>query len=530
MKPFKHPLLIFSIVASIAIPAYADFGKSTELNLQQLPIFKFGVANDIGESAVTPEGYLRDKTESADQLVKVAANLQVEFVTRNAANKSDLMVLFPEDNPTHLIGCVEGKDEILANGLKNPSVQAINLSDGSVTTILRGMNRCDGIARTSWGTVLVTEEIDDGQAYEIINPLNTSENTVDSRATGAISGATAANIVKRDALPTKKWEGLAVLESGVVISGEELRPGTYNDDQGNSDTDGGAMFKFIPANLSTGGTISNLNESPLVAGSVYALQVSCVNSKVQFGQGCEVGNASWVEVSAANARIDANDKGATGFYRPEDLHRDPDYTGVGVRFCWTNTGNEGAQNYSELMCAIDSKPNEANEAELSVSINRFVTGNLDMNSFDSFEFQPGTGIHYIIEDHINGDIWACLPDGADRDILSDGCLKTISVVDSSAEPSGFFFTADGQTAYLSIQHSADADGTEFNGYGTDDILKITGFKKPVAAAFLDSMLNLGAGSANATSNNVIELRGFTFNNEISNANIRINMDGTWTLQ
>lgn len=303
------------------------------------------------------------------------------------------MTLFPKINPTHFIACIEGEDEILTNGKKNPSVQATDLLDGSVTTILRGMNRCDGLTLTPWGTILATEEIDDGQAYEIIDPLNTSKNTIDSRATGAISEPTATNIIKRDALPTIKWEGLAVLESGVIFNGEELRPGTDS-----SDNDGGAMYKFIPTTLGTGDQISSLSESPFVSGKVYALQVSCVSSKVQFGQGCEVGNASWIEVSAANARTDANSKGATGFYRPEDLHSDPDYTGVGVRFCWTNTSNEAAKNYAELMCAIDSKPTEANVAELSVNVNRFVIGNPDMNSFDSFAFQPGTGMHYIIED------------------------------------------------------------------------------------------------------------------------------------
>jgi len=62
----------------------------------------------------------------------------------------------------------------------------------------------------------------------------------------------------------------------------------------------------------------------------------------QYGQGCEIGNAAWVPVSAANARDDADAAGATGYYRPEDLHMDPTFEGEGVRFCWTNTGREVA--------------------------------------------------------------------------------------------------------------------------------------------------------------------------------------------
>jgi len=532
IKKFQKDIAVAVIILLTVSPTltWADFGQTTEQNLRQLAPLRFGIDNDIGNSAQMPVGFIRDKSRSADQLVKVANNLQVEFVTRNAAERSDQMTLYPATHPTHIIACIESKLDTLSNGKKNPSIQMTRLADGQVTTILRGMNRCDGIRLTPWGTILVTEEADDGQAYEIIDPLNTIENTLVSRQTGVIEGETANNIVKRDALTTKRWEGIAILDTGVIISGEELRPGAYSDATGRSDTDGGAIYKFIPETFFSGGQISDLTQSPLVAGKNYALQVSCFGDKIQFGQGCEVGNASWIEVSAANARIDANNNGATGFYRPEDLHRDPNYTGTGIRFCWTDTANEGASNYAELMCAIDNKPTEANMAELSVRINRFVIGNPDMNSFDNLDFQPGTGIHYIVEDHTNGDIWACLPDGKDRDILSDGCLKVISIVDATAEPTGFFFSDDGQTAYFTIQHSHDAEGLEVDGFATDDMIKISGFKTPSVVDKLDNLLNLSAGKATLKENNVIELKGFKFNGELSNAKIKINMDGTWSLQ
>jgi secreted PhoX family phosphatase len=71
-----------------------------------------------------------------------------------------------------------------------------------------------------------------------------------------------------------------------------------------------------------------------------------------------------------------------------------------------------------------------------------------------------------------------LPDGADRDIKTDGCVKILSVKDSSAEPTGFKFSGDGRTAYLSIQHSSDGLMPKFDDYATDDINKITGFRVP----------------------------------------------------
>jgi hypothetical protein len=194
------------------------------------------------------------------------------------------------------------------------------------------------------------------------------------------------------------------------------------------------------------------------------------------GQGCEIGNAAWVAVDGADARNSADANQATGFYRPEDLHRDPTYTGEGVRFCWTNTGNEGAKNYAEVVCGIDSDPLVAEANVRSVEINRFVEGDRDFNSFDNLAFQPVTGNLYVIEDHKNGDVFACLPDGQDRDIKTDGCVKVLSVKDSSAEPTGFMFSNDGRAAYVSIQHSNDGNMPLVDGYGTDDVIMITGFK------------------------------------------------------
>ena len=284
------------------------------------------------------------------------------------------------------------------------------------------------------------------------------------------------NIIKRTALPCMAWEGLAILPSGVVIAGDELRPGT-----GTANADGGSIFKFVPATLrTTTGPITDLSNSPLAAGKVYAMQVSCVADVQQFGQGCEVGNAAWLEVAAAAARSEANSKGATGYYRPEDLHQDPKFSdpdnAKAIRFCWTDTQDAGAGSFGEVMCGIDEDPTTASATSRTVLVYRLLEGNEDFNQPDNLDFQPKTGNVYVIEDNPNGDIWACLPDGADRDLKSDGCVKMLSVKDSSAEPTGFIFDPTGTVAYVSIQHSADVGMPLVDGYPTDDVLKITGFK------------------------------------------------------
>lgn len=129
------------------------------------------------------------------------------------------------------------------------------------------------------------------------------------------------------------------------------------------------------------------------------------------------------------------------------------------------------------MCGVDSAPLTADADTRTVVVNRFVEGDTDANQFDNLEFQPKTGNVFVIEDHDNGDIWACLRDGKDRDIKTDGCVKMLSVKDSSAEPTGFIFTADGKTTYLSIQHTDDANMPNVDDYPTDDVIKITGFRR-----------------------------------------------------
>jgi secreted PhoX family phosphatase len=86
---------------------------------------------------------------------------------------------------------------------------------------------------------------------------------------------------------------------------------------------------------------------------------------------------------------------------------------------------------------------------------------------------PSPSCHHAVKPNAQS---SRLPDGEDRGVKTDGCVKILSVRDPSAEPTGFMFSADGSTAYLSIQHSNDASMPKVDDYATDDILKITGFK------------------------------------------------------
>ncbi|MFQ5510104.1 MAG: alkaline phosphatase PhoX [Leptospirillia bacterium] len=478
-----------------------DFGAKMERMLADNSDALFGVQQPLAAPATAADYVARDQA-TANQRVKLADGLSAHYVTRNMAQWGDMMDFWPnKTNYSHLIVCIE--QSRVADG-SNPSVQRVNVNTGEVETILYGMNRCDGVTTTAWGTVLVSEETGDGRAYEIIDPLTTSGQWIANRTSGDIrtavnAAATSTKVVQRDAMPTAAWEGLAVLPSGVTYSGDELRPGT-----GLLDSDGGSLFKFVPKTPRTGtgtGQIADLADSPLVDGTTYAMTVSCreetSSSFPQYGQGCEIGAAAWVKIDPLFARAEADFKGATGYYRPEDLHLDPNYQGPGARFCVANTGREKAQNYGEVVCVNDTTPEgdgsnivdtrslflyQGFAGDYAVAhANRFVEGDARLNSVDNLGVDAVRNNLAIIEDHKYGEVFSCLSDGADRDIKSDGCIALLSVVDPAAEPTGFMFDASGQVAFINLQHGEqpasllDFNSNPVNGQ-TDDLLMITGFE------------------------------------------------------
>jgi secreted PhoX family phosphatase len=512
-------------VVSTPVVQALDFGAQIEKTLHGLSRVLFGFRRPL-EAPATEADVVPREEATAQQRQLLARGLEAAFVARNVANLGDMIAFWPDDlTYTHLIICIEqGRSEDTTPAGLNPSVQRVALATGAVETILHGMSRCDGIRTTQWGTVLATEEETiDGRAYEILDPLNTTGHWIADRATGDIrdgidSPTPSTTVVQRQALPTLRWEGLSMLDTGVVYLGDEVRPG----DNG-LDVDGGAIYKFVPTTFYDCGsptpvqpgqlcpnTISELSGSPFVSGNVYAYSASCEprddEAFPQFGQGCEIGEGAWVKVDALNATAEANARGATGYYRPEDLHIDPTFgifaQGQGVRFCWTNTGNSSAANYAETLCMVDedlqaagTRTRTVTEGELTYLADasdgsfaigvaqRFVEGDPRFNSHDNLDINPVTGHVYIVEDDQFGEIYACLPDGADRDIKSDGCVAMLSITDPDAEPTGFIFDGTGKKVFYILQHGQqpeallDFTSNPVDGQ-TDDLIQITGFKLP----------------------------------------------------
>jgi hypothetical protein len=163
---------------------------------------------------------------------------------------------------------------------------------------------------------------------------------------------------------------------------------------------------------------------------------------------------------------------ATGYYRPEDLTVDSKALAAGnVRLCGNNTGREQAHYYGETICITDGTADAALAGGTTPEVQQLVVGSPEYNMPDNIEYQPNRGNWIIHEDaettferpH-NNDLWSCLNDGADDNLLSDGCLRIATLNDLSAEWTG---GASGKHFYVSVQHNK-------SGFGT--ILDVTGWR------------------------------------------------------
>jgi hypothetical protein len=459
-------------MGAAAAPEF-DFGLLRDQQLQAHSRQLFGITGPIeASSTASVDATIAEADPTA--LATFAKSLRVRVVTaaENAGANIDQMALWPNDDyATHLIVCNE-------EDATQPGVQRVRLSDGMVETILTGTESCDPVRRTAWGTIIVGEEqgpttnpvTPGGWLLEIINPLQTTNVQFD-RVTGVLSGPDAENVATQTAPGRLAFEGIALYPNGVMYYGDENRPL-----QG---TAGGAYFKFIPTTpWMDGAPITNLNQSPLVAGQVYGLRLGKRSGNTDYGQGANTGLGTWVEVTDAdnaNLRAAAASLKLTGYYRPEDADIDGRALAQGqVRFCANNTGNEGDDhNWGETICVTDGSLAEATANTATPEVQYFIIGTPDFAMMDNIAYQPGRGNWIVHEDGDgpavgrNNDLWSCLEDGADADSLSDGCVRIGTLNDLTAEWTGGIFDASGTRFYVSVQHNVTGHGV---------ILEVTGWR------------------------------------------------------
>jgi hypothetical protein len=468
-------VVIVAIAAVIAVAGAAvglgfSFGVFRDQELAKASYPLFGVGTPLASSS-TQQVSQADAQADPLKLATFAAGLTAKVITTQGPAIDDQISLWPNDwNPTYLIACNEG-------GTTDPGLVRIELATGDVTTIVSGTESCDPTRRTPWGTILFGEEDGGGPGgghlYELIDPLHTTGVTLD-RTTGLFSGGVGANhLVTRTALGTASFEGIGILGDGTTY----LDP----DDSGFGPKNGGpgdAYFKFIPTHPFTGThAITNLSQSPYVSGEVYGMRVGL---STNYGQGREFGFAQWVPLPhASDPDLEGEGlaAGLTGYYRPEDADLDPIALGHGlVRLCSTNTGDETNHLYGQVICITDGTVQDAEANTATPEVQPFEIGGTSqgINMPDNIDIQPRRDNVVLNEDaettfespH-NNDIWDCLPDGPDQDLLSDGCVRVATLNDLTAEWTGGIFDGTGTRYFVSIQHNISGEAT---------ILEIDGWK------------------------------------------------------
>jgi hypothetical protein len=472
--PFRRLLLMATLsVALLAGGAYA-VGKldpgldyADQLAAQSQAIFGIGHPLDAAVSG--------EFSGPGDEAVELAKGLTARVVSDRVGINADMIALWPNDAaPTDAFICNEVDGSVAG---AEATFQRVHLADGAVTDIVSGNVSCDPAHRTAWGTIVFGEEAgSSGRLYEILDPLHVTGVTV-NRAAGTTSDP--AHVAVRTALGQLAFEGVVVLPDGTTYYGDERRP--------SNGKPAGGIFKFVPSAPWAGsGPITNLAQSPLAAGTVHVMRLGTRTNFTDYGQGSNTGAGRWVPlttpVNPTTWDLDAAAKivGMTGFYRPEDMDLDPLAWAAGrVRACWNNTGNDVASNWGETLCFEDI-PDASLPTGRQPVVQPFVIGNPELRMADNLDFQPGTGILYILMDattsaedanRTNDAIWACLPDGADPDILSDGCVRVANLRDGEGEFTGIEFLADGRSFLVHLQHRTQVGRAV---QGTTDEIVVSG--------------------------------------------------------
>src|SRR5262245_49102182 len=159
-------LLALVSAVGVALAAFEDWGLEQQTQLQNKSRPLFGVGQPLSTSSNVDLDEAQALADPAG-LVTVAKGLKVNVVTAGkAAPNLDQMVVWPQADPQFIIACNE-------EGVNQPALQKISLSTGDATTIATGINSCDPVRATPWGTVLFGEENGSvGAMYELIDPLN----------------------------------------------------------------------------------------------------------------------------------------------------------------------------------------------------------------------------------------------------------------------------------------------------------------------------------------------------------------------
>ena len=345
---------------------------------------------------------------------------------------------------------------------------------------MTGTTSCDPTRRTPWGTIVFGEEAGGGatggRLYELIDPLHTTGVTLD-RTTGLFSGGVGANnLVTRTALGTRRVRGprrswTTARRTSTVTTPDSARRTVAPATRTSSSS---------PTTRSTATTRSPTSpQSPYASGEVYGLRVGLGTN---YGQGREFGFGQWIPLPHADdpdLEGEGLAAGLTGYYRPEDADLDPIALRAG-HSCGSAAPTPVTRPTTSTVrsiCITDGtvargRGQHGDARAAAVRVRRHEPGHQHARQHRVPAAHGATSVLHedaetTFESPHNNDLWDCLPDGADQDLLSDGCVRIATLNDLTAEWTGGIFDGTGKHFFVSVQHNISGQAT---------ILEITGWK------------------------------------------------------
>ena len=333
-------------------PATSAPGSST--SCPRRPTSCSGSSKPLAATPPPTVGPYRTAAQPADEQVALAKGLNAQYVTREAGNATDMMVLFPTGRRATSSAASR------AGGPPSRRASSIPPSSGSIWP--RGgrddparHERVRRYTHNAVGDDPRDRGADDGGAYEIL------ESAVgDQRQHHRPRD-------RRGQRPDPCRQAHRATDDGV---GGDRHPAERHRDRRRRvrpGTDAPDRRRRRDLQVRAGDavrgrrSIASLAASPFVSGSVYAMQVSWVDNAQQFGQGCEVGQRGLAAGrSGYGSRRGATPKAPPVIIVRKIFHQDPSYVdandATAVRFCWTDTQDEDAWSFGEVMYAVDSEP------------------------------------------------------------------------------------------------------------------------------------------------------------------------------
>jgi hypothetical protein len=313
------------------------------------------------------------------------------------------------------------------------SVTDLKTGENSLVAERMDWESFDGLVWTPHRTILMAEERI-VQTYRDPDLPNVERGLVYEYFPGT------GEIVARPALGARSHEGIRFDTQGNVYGISESRGLKNAGAPGQS----GAIFKFVPD-----------RRGDLSSGQLYALRVR---------NGAMTGPADWVPLDLDPVTFDsdaaAQAVNATAWDRPED-----------IAMASSTGNNKGGQQVMYVAVTESSQLPQDNGLVLKVELNgdeAYVSNyvepgvNVSVEIGDAFDSDAGTGFDdpdnlalapngdlYITEDDSPGDIWVARGSGP----VADEVELFARLKDCGAEPSGVYFSKNGQTLYVNSQHA-----------------------------------------------------------------------------